>query len=358
MNPEISRQSNLFRDFGEVQVSEMSPHYAYLAIRVAEDQDLLSVASVAGRGQPTPNLLFASVRFLMDQGVGRELLATYPAKFGSEIQPRSFVLFREFVLSHRSEIEQLMATRRVQSNVVRRSAVLLLGLAAVAERLRRQPFSNIEIGASAGLTLLWHKYKYQYETEVPFGDPESKVVISTNLRGKSLNIPSAMQLKVAGNFGIELDMVDVDDEKSVDWLRALIFPEHSDNRQLFSDAIDVARKFPPKIVVGGALELLPKMLSELPDGQPTNIYHSHTLNQFSPEGRGQLDSQLREASSNRSITRLAFEGTPNGYSDLRLITYQDGVQSDSELLANCEAHGRWIDWQAERWGGRPKRPGW
>jgi hypothetical protein len=358
MNPEITRQSNLFRDFGEVQVPEMSPHYAYLATRVADDQELLSVDTVAGKGQPTPNLLFASVRFLLDQGASPELLATYPTKFGSDIQAGSFELFRDFVLLHRSEIEQLMKTRRVQSNVVRRFAVLLLGLAAVAERSRGQAFSNIEIGASAGLTLLWHKYKYQYKTEVPFGEPGSKVVITTEMRGKSRNIPSASQLKIAMNFGIELDLVDVDDEKSMNWLRALIFPEHSDNRQLFSDAVNVARKFPPKIIAGDALELLPEMLSELPGGQPTNIYHSHTLNQFSREAREQLDSLLCEASSNRLITRLVFEGTPNGYSDLRLITYENGVQSDPELLANCEAHGRWIDWQADRWGGRRRKLGW
>ena len=56
---------------------------------------------------------------------------------------------------------------------------------------------------------------------------------------------------------------------------------------------------------------------------------------------------LREASLVRSITRLAFEGTPHGYSDLRLITYENGAQGESKLLANCEAHGRWIDWKAE-----------
>jgi hypothetical protein len=67
VNPELERLSLMFRDFGEVQVPVMSPHYAFLAKRIADDPDLLSIVNVAGRGQPTPNLLFASVRFLLER---------------------------------------------------------------------------------------------------------------------------------------------------------------------------------------------------------------------------------------------------------------------------------------------------
>ncbi len=345
MNPQLERQSRMFRDFGEVQVPVMSPHYAYLATRIADDSELLSIAEVAERGQPTPNLLFASVRFLLDKGADPDLLATYPTVFGTEIYPRSFELFRGFVLDNRAEIERLVSTRRLQSNVVRRCGVLLLGLVVITDRLGERPFTNIEIGASAGLTLLWYKYKYQFEAGNLFGDLDSNVLIVPELRGRPQNIPGKLELRVANNLGIELDPVDLDDEEAMNWLRALIFPEHTDNRQQFSAAVEIAQKSPPKIIAGNALELLPEMLSQLPDDQPANIYHSHTLNQFSSEARRQLDSLLREASSERPITRLAFESTPNGHSDLQLITYENGKQSYPELLANCEPHGRWIDWQ-------------
>ena len=46
MNPELERQSYMFRDLGEVQVPVMSPHYAYLATRIAEDSELLEIASI------------------------------------------------------------------------------------------------------------------------------------------------------------------------------------------------------------------------------------------------------------------------------------------------------------------------
>jgi hypothetical protein len=60
--------------------------------------------------------------------------------------------------------------------------------------------------------------------------------------------------------------------------------------------------------------------------------------------RKRLDLLLRDASKGRLITRLGFEATPQGYSDLRLIKYENGVQNQDVVLANCEAHGRWIDW--------------
>ncbi len=77
MNPEMERRSYMFRDLGELPV--LSPHYAYLATRIADDSELLEIASIGGRGQPTPNLLFMSVRFLLEEGADPELLANCEA---------------------------------------------------------------------------------------------------------------------------------------------------------------------------------------------------------------------------------------------------------------------------------------
>lgn len=348
---QINIQAVRFREFGEIHIRDMSPHYAYLATRIADERELLAVASAAAEGQPTPNLLFAAVRFLLDRGASLDLLGTYPTEFGSEIPPRSFELFRKFVLANRIEIERLVSTRRVQSNVVRRCAVLLLGLMKVSELFARLSFTNIEIGASAGLTLLWDRFSYEYGSHSTVRNTKSSVVVETEIRGRVPLRAGQSLPEVTSNLGIELDPISDTDEFAMAWLRALIFPEHSDNRVLFDAAVEVARLHPPNVIAGDALNMLPALLSDLPGGHPVNIYHSHTLNQFPVESRDRLDEILREASRKRPVTRLAFEATPAGYSDLRLVSYENGNQVDAVVLANCEAHGRWIEWRVEPLGG-------
>jgi len=346
MGDAIERLAIRFRDFGEIHIPDMSPFSAFLSVKISEDAEILSVCAAAGPGQPAPNLLFASVRFLLDQGYKPELLHRYPTAFGTVIDPSIYDHFREFVLGNRDQIEHLLATKRVQSNVVRRCGILLPGLMRVAAEFENRSFTNIEIGASAGMTLLWEQYAYRYGNQERFGCQNSEVEIETELRGQS---PFAVQPQfpeVATNIGIEFDLIDDSDETATDWLKALIFPEHEDNRLLFDGAIGIAKNYPPRVLGGDALVLLPKLLANLPAGHPVSVYHSHTLNQFSVEAREFLDSILNEASLYRDVIRLGFEATPHGYSDLRLVRYAKGVQQDDVLLANCEAHGRWVDWQS------------
>ena len=346
MNGQIGNKARIFRRFADAEASEMSPHYAYLAAQVSRDPELLSVASAAGQGQPLPNLLFAAVRLMLDRGENPELLATYPIDFSSGFRIGSYDIFRQFVLGNRPEIERLVSTRKVQSNVVRRSGVLLLGLMKVAELLRQIPFANVEIGASAGLTLQWDKYSYKYGDAFEIGATKSTVRIEPRMRG---TIPFVGNLKtpaVTENIGIELDPVQVADEEAMSWLRALIWPEHSDNRELFDQALAIARSDPPRILAGDALDLLPEILRELPGGRPANVYHSHTLNQFSPGSRSRLNEILAEASLERPVTRLGFESLGLGDSDLNVVSYVNGAQREPQLLAHCEPHGRWIEWLA------------
>jgi len=239
----------------------------------------------------------------------------------------------------------LLSTKLVQSNVVRRSAVLLAGLMQLPDVFDNREFSNVEIGASAGLTLLWQKYSYKYGEGGILGNIYSDVLIETELRGNVPFDPSSPLPNVIENIGIELDPIDPGDESAMDWLRALIFPEHQDNRMLFDEALEVVNENPLQMHQGDALKLLPELIDSVVDDRPVNVYHSHSLNQFSQASRQEVDSILSEASLERDITRLAFEATPQGFSDLQLIRYENGERHDAKWLANCEAHGRWIDWQ-------------
>ncbi len=336
-----------FQRFSSVESQKMSPFYAYMAAAISNDKDLLEIISGVGDGQPAPNIIFGAVRLLLDNGGSPSLLARYPQSFDDNWSTEAFGEFREFVLDNRAEIESIISSRKVQTNVVRRSAVLLPGLIESSRSFGGEPFVNVEIGASAGLTLLWNQFRYRYRSgagNIELGSPTFPWAVETETEGNIAEVLNHGFPAVEANIGIEIDRVDLNDQDSVGWLRALIWPEHGDNRGLFDEAAKIAESTPPDVRFGDALELLPVLIGELPEGRPVNAYHSHTLNQFSAESKQKLDDLLSVESISRPVNRLGFEGGTSGNSVLSLTTFRGGEKSSATDLAQCEAHGRWIKW--------------
>ncbi len=129
----------------------MSSLYESLCHSLAEEQDLLALAANARSGQPAPNLFMAAVHWLLTKGAQHTVTEYYP-----DISPEMtthgdpYPIFRSFCLEHGDEIVDLISTRLVQTNVVRRCAVLLPAFAVAMGRDAGQPLSLVEIGASAG----------------------------------------------------------------------------------------------------------------------------------------------------------------------------------------------------------------
>jgi len=62
--------------------------------------------------------------------------------------------------------------------------------------------------------------------------------------------------------------------------------------------------------------------------------------------RNLIDEHLKRESMNRPVVRLSFEGA-NEHSLLALIRYEGGTQLVPLPLAECEAHGRRINYLGE-----------
>lgn len=334
-----------FRRFGEVECTENgSPLYEELSYEIAGDPEILALAAEARQQRVGfPNLLFAAVHFLLLSGIEHPLAAYYPGM--AKEQPAgspAYPVFREFCLTHRDTIASLVANRMSQTNVVRRCACLLPMFAAVADRAGSRELVQIEIGCSAGLNLLWDRYHYEYGGGLTWGDPASPVRLTAELRG-DVPIPRLPPLDVLWRMGIDLRRIDLEDEDSVRWLRALIWPEHVERQERLGAAIATARKDPPKVIEGDASERLADVLQQAPLQGTCCVIASHTLGFFPPAAIRRTFDALREHSRLRPVYLVTMDIRGASHSELKLAHFEGGEQMVTHL-ANCSPHGRWLQW--------------
>jgi hypothetical protein len=336
--------SQHFQRFGERECIPASPLYGRLAVGIAGDAELLAIAATA-QAQPVPNLFLAAVHFLLLQGNEHLLAAFYPDLVGDSQALASgdpFPLFRAFCLEHTNAIKLLLATRRVQTNEVRRCACLLPAFTVATRRLGDRPLALIEIGASAGLNLLWDQYRYDYGAGGQCGDLAAPVRLSCELRGHRRPPLPAPMPAIVTRVGLDLNPIDACDPDAALWLRALIWPEQRDRAALLAQAIEVARQHPPPLLAGDAIELLPEVLANVPADAALCIYHSFTLNQFPSEARERFAALLAQHATRRDLALIAIEWRETDAA-VDLSLFENGARTDVRL-AHCDAHGSWIEW--------------
>ena len=217
---------NVFARFAEEASNGGCPLYTALAEGVSGDAHVLDIASSA-RQPPVPNLLFAAVHFLLLRGVAHALTSFY-ASLTPDPSPAgdAYHHFRDFCMEHESDLRGLLPTRLVQTNEVARCSYLRSAFAFIADETQGQPLSLVDVGASAGLNLLWDRYAYDYRGHGLAGDRNSPVRISVEVRGDNRPPIPHDSPSVAFRTGVDLNPVDVTDPDSALWLRALVWPGH------------------------------------------------------------------------------------------------------------------------------------
>ncbi|TAL29869.1 MAG: DUF2332 domain-containing protein [Phenylobacterium sp.] len=109
-----------------------------------------------------------------------ELSRAYPRDGAPCDAATAWRLARALVSEHRAALTAFM-THEPQTNEVRRSGVLLGGFLTVAQATGL-PLRTFEIGASAGLNVLWDRFRYRLG-EASWGDPAAAVVIPVDWSG-------------------------------------------------------------------------------------------------------------------------------------------------------------------------------
>lgn len=341
MNAELSEQ---FHAFAGPECRETSPLYCSLTEAIASDAEILNIASQARAGQPVPNLLFAAVHYLLVEHPVQPLADYYATCTAEPEDPtKAFPLFKAFVLQRQREIVELLQTRLVQTNEVRRCACLFPAFMHALRMVDPLPIALLEIGCSAGLNLLWDRYRYAYDDSgKEFGDRDSPTLITSEFLGKR---PAGMDdslPSVAHRIGIDLHPIDTSKPTEVNWLRALIWPEQHERRQLLEAAIRRQQEVEFELRTGDGFADISTIAAEIPADTLLCIFHTHVANQISREKREHFLETIRELGRHRDLLHL-YNNLHDAH--LRLQVFRKGILT-RQTLANTDGHGRWLEWLA------------
>jgi hypothetical protein len=315
----------MFEFWGRVDAPSVGGKlYSELGFEIARDPELLALAAERQRNQPPPNMLFAAVQYLLLGGVKHELAEHYPIlACGVEPKTPAFPKFRDFCITNRDAILELVRTRWTQTCVLRRCVCLLPSFARIFSHTRR-PLALLEVGPSAGLNLLWDRYRYDYLGGPDWGDPASELLLDTEKRGPTPLPELPDPIEVAWRIGVDLHPVDITDNDQMRWLRALIFPEHVERHAQLAAAIRIARADPPQLVEGDAVERLPELLEQAPRDAALVVFATVTLYQFPRDAVRRFYKLLVRHGEQRPVFFLSMEGTGVGRAELLLTHYADG----------------------------------
>jgi hypothetical protein len=225
--------ARLFRIFAATQCRGRSAVYERLGERIGADDALLHLLLTAPAQQRRPSLLFAAVNALLAADPDAELAAYYPTHGGTRSPDAGlWPAFRAFCAGHADELGRLLREGSTQTNEIRRCVALRLGLGQVHRRWPG-PVALAEIGASAGLNLLFDRYDYRLgdrrpapvprysSSEFSGGSDASAVEIGCEVRGAG---PGDRVLgaapEITSRLGVDQQPVDLADPAARAWLEA------------------------------------------------------------------------------------------------------------------------------------------
>jgi hypothetical protein len=334
-DPAASTAEN-YRAFAE-EAAGRSPQYERLSLGVARDAAILDFLAGLPRAKRQPNLLFAAARYLL--GV-----------------PASIESLRAVVAYRGRELADVMASHRTQTNEPARCATLLPLLAMLP-----QPLALIEVGASAGLTLLPDRYSYDFAGHRVAGTDPLGPVIACEPRG-GVPLPDRVP-SVAWRAGLDLNPLDVTSDDDMHWLECLTWPGETGRLARLHAAIATARRDPPAVYQGNLLTDVPSLARQAPADATLVIFHSAVLAYVSPSRRQEFASAVRELGavwiSNEGPGVIPADGGSaagdggagdRGAADASGAASRYGkgcfelIRDGHGLVAFTDGHGAWVHW--------------
>jgi hypothetical protein len=331
-----------------------SPFMAALLDRAAGELD--RTGSIGGvltswSGDPVrdavPLRWAAALHAMALSGTDADLAAAYPPSDQADDAEAVWRAVLEAVEAHRGDVEAFLGSPP-QTNEVGRSAVLLGGFLEIARATGGTPMRLLEIGASAGLNLLWDRYRYELGGRARWGDADSDVVVTADWAGPLP--PLGASIEVAERIGSDTEPVDLEDEAACLRLRAYVWADQRARMDLLEAAIALARREKVQVERGEAASWVSAHLRARGTDRTTVLYHTIAWEYFDEDTKKRIRSTVEEtgqrADRSSPFAWLRLEpasggGPGGGQPELRLTLWPGGRD---RCLARAHTHGPPVTW--------------
>jgi hypothetical protein len=233
---------------------------------------------------------------------------------------------------HEDFLRRFVAEQPVQTNEVQRSWVLLpLFLHAVGSA----QVHVVELGASAGLNLVWNRYRYRYE-QGAWGPADAPLELAGEERRP---VPARLlerELRVLSRVGIDLAPIDVATEDGARLLRSFVWAGQEDRLARLDRAVEALRADPPELIQGDVADVLPEVLSGLHG--PVLVFQTALFQFLDDEAR----ATVRAALAARDVAFVSAGKPRDDPRSWGMRIYCGGAR---EFVGHADYHGTWLDYE-------------
>ena len=254
-----------YATFAATETPRHSPVMQAWAAGVATDAEVVALIETLPPRQRQPNLVLAAAR-MVEPGL------VDPHQ--RDARPDEYERVRRVLVERWDEVAAITATHHTQTNEAGRLAVVMPALSALDARHPGQEFALIEIGASAGLALHPHWWRWRYLDRAghpiaEFGDP-SGPELTTTVKNHT-DHPDPTQVPpvlvptelppIRWRLGIDLNPLNPLHAETAQWLRTLVWPGQTDRLARLDHAVVAARHDPVLVLARDLTD--PQMLDEI-----------------------------------------------------------------------------------------------
>jgi len=227
---------------------------------------------------------------------------------------------------------------------VQRAWALLPCFLELARWSGAEAFDFVELGASAGLLLLWDRYRYRYAA-AGWGSEEATLELAGVERGR---VPAELLRvvpRVRRRAGIDRNPLDLSDPGDLLLLKSFVWAGQDDRLARLDAAAEAMRDDPPELVRGDLVELLPHELARRDDGALTVVLNSAALGYVDEAGRQTVRDALERAGADGQLAYVTATRPATGSHLYWGLVIELWPGSHRRELAYADFHGAWLDWR-------------
>jgi hypothetical protein len=244
--------------------------------------------------------------------------------------------------SHREFLTAFVSSHGVQTNEVQRSWILVPLFLRVAQRTGAEVFDLVELGSSAGLNLVWDRYRCLYGAG-EWGPRDARLTLSGQEKKPVPGELLDLHPRVRERVGIDREPIDVTTDDGARLLKCFVWAGQDERLERLDRAIDALRDDPPQLTRGDMVAELPQVLASRADDALTIVFATASLGYVPEEGvagiRATLDAAGRAGGLVFVTTGTARTGEHHW--GLRIVYYPG---AEREFAGEADYHGAWLDW--------------